>query len=186
MLQGSLTIVTVPSLLQLLASEARDGQLELQRSDEIASLWLEGGRIVHADGPATSPEQAAQDCLFWQDGSFEFHPGVTAPARTLDVPAEQLLLEAACRRDDENRSDPEPGPGRVPNFAPVRSGESTPRFDTLQWRVLASVDGRRTVEQVARQAELPLPAVQSVLGELARAGVVELDGGLTKRHGPLE
>jgi hypothetical protein len=171
-LSGSLDSVSLAGLLQLLSAEGRSGRLAL----EAGSLWLEDGAVVHAECGEAAGEEAVFGLVASRRGDFRFEEGERPPARTVSAPTELLVLQAACRRDHGRRDaglDVEPA--AVPRFAAVRGGSATPRFDTLQWKVLAAIDGRRNVEQLAGDLGLPLPAVAGVVAGLVGAGALELD-----------
>lgn len=174
-LTGSLEALSLTGLLQLLAAEARTGCLEIVSRPCSGSLWIEGGKLVHA-ATETSEGSAALDALVGlAEGTFSFSPGEEPPLRTLQGPTEQLLMEAAVRNDHAKR-DPTHvlEPGCVPSFAPVPEGGSTPRFTTLQWRVLAAIDGRKTLQAIADEIQLPVVALAALLAELESAGVIQV------------
>ena len=102
-LSGSLDALSLPGLLQLLGAEGRAGRLDVASAPRAGSLWLEAGHLVHATaeaGGVTARGAEALDLLFGlSEGTFSFAPGETAPERSLDGPTEQLLLEAAVRKD---------------------------------------------------------------------------------------
>ncbi len=182
-LSGSLHALSLSGLLQLLGAEGRTGQIDVVAPSATGSLWLESGRVVHASAAAgASPgatahegEAALDIMLGLAEGTFAFMPEAKAPARTLTAPTEQLLLESAVRRDHARG-------GRagvmeatsIPSFAPVPAGGATPRFTTLQWRVLAAIDGRKDIETLASEVQLPAATLAAMLSELEAAGVIRI------------
>ena len=185
-LSGSLQALSLSGLLQLLAAEGRTGQLDLAGAGSTGSLWLAGGQIVHATwAPAPDPGASSADMLDGSvaldallgmaQGSFSFGPDVPAPARTLSGATEQLLMESAVRRDHARSGSGETmSPDAIPAFAPVPAGGATPRFTTLQWRVLAVIDGRKDVATLAAEVQLPPEALGAMLAELEAAGVIRI------------
>ena len=126
-----------------------------------------------------SGESAGEDAVFAlverAGGDFRFEEEAELPQRSVSVPTEHLVLEAACRRDHRRRAeDGDVPPAAVPAFASVAGGGATPRFDTLQWKVLAAIDGRKSVQQLSDELRLPLPAVTGVIAGLLRAGALEI------------
>src|SRR5204862_5326136 len=92
---------------------------------------------------------------------------------TLAGGTQHLLMEAAYRRDHLQRAATEGlPPDAVPSFAPVPADGAPPRFTTLQWRILAAIDGHRSIEAIAADLGLAPGAVGGVLSELVRAGVI--------------
>jgi len=183
-LQGSLSVLSLPGLLQLLATERRSGRLQVldDAGAAVASLWLEEGRVVHATGEDDagdgSPHDVVAGLLARDEGAFRFDTGAAPPRRTLALTADELLMEAACR-DDHARRDATGLPlDAVPVLAPVAaagtSAGASARFNTLQWRLLASIDGRRDVAALARELGLPETVTARLLAELVQSGVLEV------------
>jgi hypothetical protein len=191
MLRGSLSTISLAGLVQILCAERRTGRVEVRFGTGAAArrgaIWLEAGRIVHAEseaadttgprgaGPRTG-EDALHDLVPLEAGDFAFEPGVAASRRTVTGSTEALLVEAACRRDVERRAPAEIAvlPASVPGFAPVPEGVATPRFNTLQWRLLAAVDGRRDVVGLAKTVGLSPEAACALVRDLVAAGVLRL------------
>lgn len=177
-LSGSLAALSFIGLVQLLASERRSGRLDIKAAVE-GELWLENGHLVHAETRAAegrrSGEAALDDLAALDAGSFEFRSGTFKGTRTLEGGTEYLLMEAACRRDHVQRAETEGlPPDAVPSFAPVPEDGNPPRFTTLQWRILAAIDGRRDIAAIAEELRLAPAGVGNVLAELVRVGVLRV------------
>jgi hypothetical protein len=192
MLKGSLTSVSLSGLVQVLSAERRTGRLDWRSGTPAdgrrGSFWLDSGKVVHAEaegvghgehrGTATLVgEDALYELLLVEEGEFSFEAGPLPPRRSVTSSTEHLLIEAACRRDqargrlpDEVEVDGE----SVASFAPVPDGVTTPRFDTLQWRLLASIDGKKPVATLARDVGLPLDTARAMVAGLVGAGVLRL------------
>lgn len=179
-LQGSLSVLSLAGLLQLLATELRSGRLELLdgQGAALASLWLEEGVVVHARGEGgragDDHEDVVAELLGREDGRFRFVASEATPTRSFRRSAGELLMEAACRRDHASRDDGGLPARAVPVLAPVPHAGTTPSFNTMQWRLLASIDGRRDVAALAEALGLPVPATSRLLAELVEAGVLEI------------
>jgi hypothetical protein len=179
-LHGSLSVLSLPGLLQLLASEQRSGRLEVLDAAgvSLASLWLDEGRVVHVAGAGGDADAAHEDVvaglLGHDDGRFRFRAGGAPPRRTLQLAVGELLMEAACRRDHARRAAEGLALDAVPVLAPVPHAGTTPSFNTLQWRLLASIDGHRDVTALAAELGLPPSATARLLAELVEAGVLEI------------
>jgi hypothetical protein len=81
-------------------------------------------------------------------------------------------MESACRRDHVGHAPDEVPLEAVPAFAPVPLGGATPRFTTLQWQVLARIDGQRSVESLAADVGLPRNVLATLVRDLIAAGVL--------------
>ena len=178
-LTGSLSSLSLVGLLQLLAAERRTGRLDVIGNGIEGSLWLADGTLVHSQSRAPSGPaegEAALDRLALLDeGRFAFHSGPESPDRTLEGSTEHLLMEAAYRRDHHVRAETEGVElTAVPSFAPVPDGGNPPRFTTMQWRVLASIDGHKDVAALAADVGMPPQAMARIVGDLLALGVVRL------------
>lgn len=175
-LSGSLSALSFIGLVQLLAAERRSGRLDLHGPVE-GQLWLDDGQLVHAEtksgAGARSGEAALDELASIDSGTFEFRPATYGGPVTLEGSTQHLLMEAACRRDHVHRASSEGlPPDAVPSFAPVPEGGDPPRFTTLQWRILATIDGRRDIAAIAADLGLAPASVGGVLAELVRVGVL--------------
>ena len=129
--------------------------------------------VVHAETGEGSGTAAVRQLLHLRGGELSFeaaHDGSSEPReRSVTVPTAQLLMDAAVADDHAARDAELPLPASArPKFAPVREGESTPRFDTVQWRVLSAIDGETTVEELSSRLGLTLPRVAAVVADLVR------------------
>lgn len=178
-LVGSLSALSLVGLLQILAAERRTGRLEVIGNGLEGNLWIQDGALVHAESRSAAGVAAGDEALdrlaLLDSGRFAFQAGSEAPRRTLEGSTDSLLMEVAYRRDHHVRAETEGvPPTAVPSFAPVPEGGNPPRFTTLQWRVLASIDGRKDVATLAIEVGMPEAALARLMGELLALGVVRL------------
>jgi hypothetical protein len=112
------------------------------------------------------------EALAWTEGSFRFDP-TGAPLRekvTLDWSAEEAILEEARRSPDDKElwtivGGPE---GRI---LPAQTPLPTPKgMNPTEARVMAALDGRRTVSEVVRAAAVPMPLALRTLAAVVRLG----------------
>ncbi|HEX7039009.1 MAG TPA: DUF4388 domain-containing protein [Trueperaceae bacterium] len=100
-LSGRLGPGALADLLQYMALSRASGCLLLRHPQQRqAYVYLESGRVVFVDARPLHDVAALSELLGWQDGRFAFRAGVPSPRRTLDMPMEALLLEAARRADE--------------------------------------------------------------------------------------
>lgn len=105
---GTLTALSVPTLLMMLEQGRKSGQLELACSHLRATIDVVGGQIVEArcSLPGCTTEEILMFVLDWNDGSFEL---VRASGTDLRAPAHppisitRVLLEHARIRDEAAR-----------------------------------------------------------------------------------
>ena len=178
-LTGSLSALSLVGLLQILAAERRTGRLEVIGNGLEGNLWIVDGALVHAEAKSAVGVAAGEEALdrlaLLDSGRFAFQAGPEAPRQTLEGSTDALLMEAAYRRDHHVRAETEGvPPSAIPSFAPVPEGGNPPRFTTLQWRVLASIDGRKDVATLAAEVGMPETAMTRLMGDLLALGVIRL------------
>lgn len=163
-------------VLQLLAATEKTGQLEVRSDGEEhrGFLGISGGRLVSAqfedeDGYLALGAVAAID-----RGDFEFLPQDHIERTELSGEIEELLERAAVERERIlSIRDAVPSARmrfRLSERATER-GEIT--LAPQQWRALLLIDGKRDVEALAQELQMPRLAAQQLLAALVRAGLVD-------------
>jgi len=105
--RGSLQDLDLLSLLQMTCEEGGDAQIVLQRGVDTATLYIQGGQIVHAEGVEQTGEEAVYSVLGWRYGTFALARTVTPPATTITIDWNSLLLEGLRRLDELSGDDEE-------------------------------------------------------------------------------
>ncbi|MBA2544469.1 MAG: DUF4388 domain-containing protein [Deltaproteobacteria bacterium] len=110
-LRGSLSDITLGTLLSLLEFERKSGVLLLLGNGEIARVFVAEGKCIKLESSvvngAARPRDRLIKLLDWTEGQFEFSPMAIGGRDEIGVSTTQLLLEHA-RRYDESRPTPRP------------------------------------------------------------------------------
>lgn len=104
MLSGSLSEISIPTLLSLLDFERKSGILVLVASHhQAARLFVADGRIVkvEAGDPGEPARARLMDVLDWTAGTFEFTSCEVIGSDEIGIGTSALLLEHARIRDEE-------------------------------------------------------------------------------------
>jgi Domain of unknown function (DUF4388) len=107
-MQGDLADVGLPNILQMLCMERRSVALLVKRQHEDAAVYFEGGEIVHAALGGVEGEEAVYGLLAWPDGTFRLDGDTPAPARTINRPWNQVLLEGLGQLDEKRSAEAVP------------------------------------------------------------------------------
>lgn len=99
-LRGSLDKVPLFAVLQMLEMGRQSGCLAIETDAGEGYLWLDAGRIVHAESPKASGLDAALVITQANVGRFDFAPGSPAPESSLSVSVTEVILEATRRLDE--------------------------------------------------------------------------------------
>src|SRR5438093_2483004 len=148
--QGSLAELHLPDIIQLISVSGKTGVFHLTNGALAGEIYLNDGKIVHAQLDEASGEEAVYALAMWSQGDFRFDPGVATELRTITKSNTNLLMEAA-RRLDEWRvlSKKIPSTGMVPEFVVQEHREGQSTLTTSEWLILYKIDGHRSLKAIA-------------------------------------
>jgi CheY-like chemotaxis protein len=66
----------------------------------VGKIWIAGGELIHAEAEGAAGESAFRRILEWRSGTFENLPAESDHERTINKPANVLLLEMAQAMDE--------------------------------------------------------------------------------------
>jgi predicted transcriptional regulator len=120
-------------------------------------------------------EDAAFDLLRWELGEFEWEPDATLEVEiAIAVSVENLIMEASRRLDELDVMK-----RKIPSASTVLAMAPTPPDGAVEinitpdeWRILVSVDGHRTVDQIAKHLQLDEFGAMRTLYGLVSAGLL--------------
>lgn len=174
--QGSLKELHLPDVIQLVSVSGKTGAFQLVRGREEGRIYLEAGRIVHAEAGNLQGEEAVYLLATWDDGSFHFLPGEAPPARTVTRSNTNLLMEAARRMDEwKILSKKIPSLDHVPRFQVPEGKQGQINLNTQEWLVLSKIDGRTSLSEIARKVGLSSFEVAKLLYGLVTMGLITLE-----------
>jgi hypothetical protein len=173
--QGSLNELPLADIVQLVAVSGKTGMFSMTRASEKGYVYLQNGQITHAKVGDVEGDDAIYALALWNQGTFQFSPGVESDAHTITRSNTNLLLEAA-RRSDEWKilSRKIPATDSVPLLI-ARDGMTGPvTLTPVEWRVVTKTDGQRSIEDIARGLKLSSFDVAKTLYGLVTAELVEI------------
>jgi len=153
--QGSLAELHLPDIIQLISVSGKTGVFHLTNGAQKGQIFLQDGKIVHAELEDATGEEAVYALAIWSQGDFRFEPGPGTTLRTITKSNTNLLMEAA-RRLDEWRvlSKKVPSVDWVPEFLVMDSREGQINLNTSEWMILSKLDGVRSVKSIAASSGL--------------------------------
>ena len=175
-LRGEIDSFPLETVIQLIHSTNKTGQLEIRGADSTGgTLGFDGGRLIAAIAGEDVGEPALGAVFALGAGSFEFIPWNDAPTANLSGDLDQLLDRAFEERDrfvairkvipdDRSRF-------RLSERA-ADKGEITLSPD--QWRTLLAVNGDRDVKGVADHLKAGRLATRGSLAGLVEAGFIDV------------
>ena len=173
--QGSLAELHLPDIIQLISVSGKTGVFHLTNGAQKGQIFLQDGKIVHAELEDATGEEAVYALAIWSQGDFRFEPGPGTTLRTITKSNTNLLMEAA-RRLDEWRvlSKKVPSVDWVPEFLVMDSREGQINLNTSEWMILSKLDGVRSVKSIAASSGLSVFDVAKILYGLVAAGLIRL------------
>jgi hypothetical protein len=107
--------VTLFGLLQLLEVERKDGLVIVHAPEREGRLYFDQGALVHAHAHQLEGLHAAYEILGWAEPTVEIFYKRRARQRTIDVPLQHVLMEAARLLDERARDTPPAAASAAPD-----------------------------------------------------------------------
>jgi hypothetical protein len=156
----------------------------LVRGVERGFIYLRNGQMVHARVGEISGEEAVYALAIWSTGDFQFTPGEEPETVTIEKSNTSLLMEAARRLDEwKVLSRRIPGTEYIPCILPRTTAEPV-TVSPPEWNLVIRLDGRRSVDEIARAMGVSSFEVSKVLYGLITAGLVEMRNRDTVQRAP--
>jgi Domain of unknown function (DUF4388) len=173
--QGSLAELHLPDIIQLVSVSGKTGVFHLTDGTNRGQIWLQDGRIVHAELADLEGEEAVYALAIWRKGEFRFEAGPPPPRQTIQKTNTNLLMEAA-RRLDEWRvlSKKIPSVDLVPEFVVLTNREGQINLNTMEWLLLSKIDGKRTIRQIAGATKMGVFDAAKLLYGLVATELISL------------
>jgi len=172
--QGSIQELPVPDIIQLVSVSGKTGMFTLVRGAERGYIYLRNGQMVHARVGDLVGEEAIYALAIWSSGDFQFSPSEEPDSVTIEKSNTSLLMEAARRLDEwKVLSRKIPGVEFVPSFL-RRDAPEPVTLSPLEWNLVVRIDGKKTVEEIARTMDSSSFETAKILYGLITAGLVEM------------
>jgi len=173
--QGSLAELHLPDIIQLISVSGKTGVFHLTDGPLKGEIYLNEGKIVHAQLEDATGEEAVYALAIWRQGEFRFDPGVPTDKQTISKSNTNLLMEAA-RRLDEWRvlSKKIPSTDLVPEFVMQETRDGQINLNTSEWLILSKIDGQRSVKGIAVASGLSVFDAAKMLYGLVAGNLIRL------------
>ncbi len=176
MFSGSFTQISFGEVLRLLTAAAQNGELVIaSKGINVGAVYLSNGQIADAKTASLNSLDAMSDLCSYIDADFNFNQGVQAPSQALlGIPPARIIETIIGRVNQINL---------IRSFAPLpdesviyRPSENISKLEATpdELTLLLLADGRRSVEQIARESGKSLDFVQQSLARFRQAGVIDI------------
>ncbi|MCX6826359.1 MAG: DUF4388 domain-containing protein [candidate division Zixibacteria bacterium] len=160
-------------------NDAVNTQAKTQSSKRLGQILIEKGYIQKRNLEQVVKNQVEEliySLLSWESGSFKFYENQypTEEEITVNISVENAILEGFRRIDELNHiKEALPDLKTILAIAPTSSERRTDfSLHSDEWNLLALVDSRRTIEEIAGVSKLPRIEALQKLGALKLAGLV--------------
>lgn len=114
-MQGSLKEMSLATLIQVNCQEMRSAHLLLASKGQRGEVYFSDGQVAHAiawdrSGACLEGTDALYRLLSWDEGTFTLEKDSPSPAKSIDVPWSDLLLEGMKRMAEWQAAAPPPDP----------------------------------------------------------------------------
>ncbi len=174
-LQGSLSELPLPDVIQLVSVSGKTGAFEIRGVHDFGRIFLRDGQIVDAMVGNLRGDSAVYEMAIWSEGTFSFDPGKESGAVTIHMSNASLMMEAA-RRLDEWRvlSRKIPSLDLVPYFTSREHGADQVTLSPQEWILVTRIDGERSIEGIAAELKWAPFDVSKLLFGMITTGLVAL------------
>jgi hypothetical protein len=178
-LEGDLSEFPLTDIIQLIDLSKKTGTVELQgqRGTQTLNgrLYFRDGKIIGAEMAGLAPLEAAYTFFTFTAGPFKFRTDIELPPQTIMVSNEVIIMEGVMRQDRwASIQERVPSLSMVPRLVPnPASGMSEINLEAEEWRVLTMVDGKNTIERIARRSGLGEFRTCEIIAQLLANGLIE-------------
>lgn len=171
-LYGSLKDFPLTDIIQLFEISDKVGELRVvdETTNATASLFFDKGILVHVTCINEVGEGALGKVIRWKHGTFSFLSGSISKEISINRPVQAVLLDALTRIDNLTQVESQLPVGEV-RLTLFPELEEMPEITLPEWRVLALVNGRRTINQICRKQEDELMTKQ-IIFNLMQKGLI--------------
>jgi len=174
-LQGSLTDIALPDVIQLVSVSGKTGVFTLSAGGVEGKVYLKDGRITDAVIGPLRGEYAVYEMAVWQKGQFIFTPAVESGEVTISKPNASLMMEAARRLDEWRLLQRKiPSLDLIPYFLPRDPGHDQVTLSPQEWMVVTRLDGVRSIRALEEVTKLPAFDICKVLYGMVASGLIAL------------
>lgn len=175
-LQGNLEDFDLTDVLQLIHLGKKNGALEIEVEGDRGEIYFESGKVLYAKTKKKMGEDSIHEILRWSEGKFLFSPEKTAPERKMNIPIQNLILDAAKQIDEWKRLEKLiPSIEMIVDFVedPDVSSEEI-SLSPEEWKILSLITGEKSIQEIAQLAKLTEFNAAKIFYGLVSSGLVRL------------
>lgn len=171
-ISGDLENTRCQEIIKILSLGKRTGRLYLTNGSETGNIYFADGVVVHAQCGSQNGIKAIQEIAVWTSGEYRFFVDEPADMQTIMIGTEDVLAEVTShlRQMDKITT-------LIPSSSAVYALEPDVRdkdiqLKAIQWRVLTSIDGKRSIADIAQLINIGVSDAMKIIYTLLRTGLL--------------
>jgi hypothetical protein len=171
-ISGDLENTRCPEIIKILSLGKRSGRLYLTNGSDSGNIFFADGEVVHAQCGSLNGIKAVQEIAVWTSGEYRFFVDEPADMQTVIMGIDEVLSETTShlRQMDKITS-------LIPSSSAVYALEPDIRdkdvqLKSIQWRVLTTIDGKKSIADIAQSINLGVSDCMKILYTLLRMGLL--------------
>jgi hypothetical protein len=182
-IKGGLDDTKCSEIIKILSLGKRSGRLFLNNGADTGNIFFREGEIIHAQCGPMQGIKAIYELAVWTSGEYQFCVDDFPDVVTVDRTVDEILSEAADRiRQMDRVTSLIPSSSAVYELDPeIKEKEISIKL--IQWKVLAHIDGKKSISEIAQKIGLGVSDTMKVFYTLLKVGLLkESDIGETESH----
>lgn len=100
-IEGNLSEMAVPALLQSLVTNQATGKLEIIGEETVGEVYFEHGMAKHAGTPTEYGDGAIKELVTWEKGTYIFTPNAKTDMRSVDESLDKIISDGVLLLDQK-------------------------------------------------------------------------------------
>jgi hypothetical protein len=171
-ISGDLENTRCPEIIKILSLGKRSGRLYLTNGSDSGNIFFADGEVIHAQCGALNGIKAIQEIAVWTSGEYRFFVDEPADMQTVIMGIDEVLAETTSHlRQMDKITSLIPSSSAVYALEPdIRDKEV--QLKSIQWRVLTTIDGKKSIADIAQSINLGVSDCMKILYTLLRMGLL--------------
>jgi hypothetical protein len=171
-ISGDLENTRCPEIIKILSLGKRSGRLYLTNGSDSGNIFFTDGEVIHAQCGSLTGIKAVQEIAVWTSGEYRFFVDEPADMQTVIMGIDEVLAETTSHlRQMDKITSLIPSSSAVYALEPdIRDKEV--QLKSIQWRVLTTIDGKKSIADIAQGINLGVSDCMKILYTLLRMGLL--------------
>ena len=171
-ISGDLENTRCPEIIKILSLGKRSGRLYLTNGSDSGNIFFADGEVIHAQCGSLNGIKAVQEIAVWTSGEYRFFVDEPADMQTVIMGIDEVLAETTSHlRQMDKITSLIPSSSAVYALEPdIRDKEV--QLKSIQWRVLTTIDGKKSIADIAQGINLGVSDCMKILYTLLKMGLL--------------